>query len=156
MNKSQPWNEPSALRTAAEARLRQRPAPKIVVEADWLRTQHELEVHRIELEMQGEDLRRIQVEMATTEGTHRERAVVLEEQNRVLEGELAKARRFRKLLPICAECKKIRDEKGEWRPVEVYFGKHTDITFTHGLCPECLPKYFPDGNESPHSGKNDS
>jgi phosphoserine phosphatase RsbU/P len=41
------------------------------------------------------------------------------------------------LLPICAYCKKIRDGKNEWQPVEEYVGHHTDTSFEHALCPEC-------------------
>lgn len=41
------------------------------------------------------------------------------------------------LLPICASCKKIRDEKGEWQILEAYIGKHAGVRFSHGVCPEC-------------------
>ena len=41
------------------------------------------------------------------------------------------------LLPICAECKKIRDQTDTWHPLEIYFSDHTRVTFTHGICPEC-------------------
>lgn len=41
------------------------------------------------------------------------------------------------LLPICASCKKVRDDKGYWDEVEAFFGRHGDLTFTHGLCPGC-------------------
>lgn len=41
------------------------------------------------------------------------------------------------MLPICASCKKIRDDKGYWQQVEVYVTKHSEAEFTHGLCPEC-------------------
>lgn len=51
------------------------------------------------------------------------------------------------LLPICAGCKKIRDDKGYWAQVEEYVMAHTDAKFTHGLCPECVPKYFGDTAE---------
>ncbi|TNJ38258.1 hypothetical protein FGF66_09695 [Chlorobaculum thiosulfatiphilum] len=40
-------------------------------------------------------------------------------------------------LPICAECKKIRDKDGEWTELEEYFGQHSNTQFTHGYCPEC-------------------
>lgn len=46
------------------------------------------------------------------------------------------------LLPICASCKKIRDKDQNWQPVDVYIRDHSEAEFTHGLCPECLPKYF--------------
>lgn len=48
------------------------------------------------------------------------------------------------LLPICASCKKIRDDKGYWERIEVYISGHSEATFTHGLCPECMPRYFND------------
>ncbi|MDI6766480.1 MAG: PAS domain S-box protein [Bacteroidota bacterium] len=48
------------------------------------------------------------------------------------------------LLPICSSCKKIRDDQGYWGEVESYIMKHTNATFTHGLCPDCITKYFPD------------
>jgi hypothetical protein len=48
------------------------------------------------------------------------------------------------LLPICANCKKIRDDKGYWEAVDGYFTKHSGVRFTHGICPDCIEKYFPE------------
>ena len=48
------------------------------------------------------------------------------------------------LLPICAWCKKIRDDGGYWKKVEDYIKEHTDASFTHGICPECLKKVDPE------------
>jgi PAS domain S-box-containing protein len=45
---------------------------------------------------------------------------------------------LRGLLPICMHCKKIRDDRGNWSPVEVYVGERSDAEFTHSLCPHCL------------------
>jgi DNA-binding response OmpR family regulator len=42
------------------------------------------------------------------------------------------------LLPICPDCKKIRDEKNEWQPVEAYIAVRSEATFSHGICPECM------------------
>lgn len=42
------------------------------------------------------------------------------------------------LLPICASCKRIRDDKGYWQQVETYISSHSDAMFTHGICPDCL------------------
>ena len=50
----------------------------------------------------------------------------------------AEVRRLQGLLPICAQCKKIRDDKGYWREVEEYVREHSEAEFSHGLCPECL------------------
>jgi GAF domain-containing protein len=47
------------------------------------------------------------------------------------------------LLPICAWCKRIRDDEGYWSQVEAYFHKVTGADFTHGICPECLQKVLP-------------
>jgi CheY-like chemotaxis protein len=55
---------------------------------------------------------------------------------------LTKVRKLSGLLPICASCKKIRDDKGYWRQVEVYIKDHTDAEFTHGYCPECAAKLW--------------
>jgi len=46
------------------------------------------------------------------------------------------------LIPICAYCKKIRDDKGFWLQVEKYVEKHSGASFSHGICPECIKKHF--------------
>ncbi len=48
------------------------------------------------------------------------------------------------LLPICANCKKIRDDKGYWHQVEAYLAEHSDARFSHGICPECKKKLYPE------------
>ena len=48
------------------------------------------------------------------------------------------------LLPICAHCKKIRDDQGYWASVETYLKRHTDVDFSHGLCPDCIRELYPD------------
>jgi CheY-like chemotaxis protein len=48
------------------------------------------------------------------------------------------------IIPICASCKKIRDEAGDWYPPEVYIRDHTDAEFSHGLCPGCAHTLYPD------------
>jgi PAS domain-containing protein len=50
---------------------------------------------------------------------------------------------LQKMLPICANCKKIRDDKEYWQHVESYLNAHLDIEFTHGLCPECAKALYP-------------
>ena len=47
------------------------------------------------------------------------------------------------LLPICAWCKRVRDDEGYWDQVEAYLHKYTGVDFTHGICPECLEKMRP-------------
>lgn len=51
-------------------------------------------------------------------------------------------RTLRGIIPICASCKKIRDEEGYWKQVEVYIHEHTDADFTHSMCPTCATKFM--------------
>lgn len=57
----------------------------------------------------------------------------------------AEVRTLRGLLPICAACKNIRDGSGEWHDLEAYVSVHMEVSFTHSLCPSCMPIYFPEG-----------
>ena len=57
-----------------------------------------------------------------------------------LAGVLEKLKALRGLLPICAWCKRIRDDKGYWSQVEAYIHAHSEANFTHGICPECFDK----------------
>ena len=65
-----------------------------------------------------------------------------------LQDALANVKSLSGLLPICASCKKIRDDKGYWSQVESYVQKHSDATFTHGICPDYIKKLYPDLAES--------
>jgi hypothetical protein len=46
-------------------------------------------------------------------------------------------------LPICMDCKKIRDESGAWVRIEDYIAGHSEADFTHGICPECMRRLYP-------------
>ncbi len=60
-----------------------------------------------------------------------------------LKKSLAKVRQLSGLLPICAACKKIRDDKGYWNQIEAYIRDHSEAEFSHGICPECSQKLYP-------------
>ena len=47
-------------------------------------------------------------------------------------------------LPICASCKKIRDDKGYWNQIEAYISEHSAVEFSHAICPECSEKLYPE------------
>jgi hypothetical protein len=68
-----------------------------------------------------------------------EREHVIEE----LKSALTEVRTLSGLLPICASCKKIRDDGGYWNKIESYIENHTSAQFSHGLCPDCMGDYFP-------------
>jgi CheY-like chemotaxis protein len=76
----------------------------------------------------------------------------LAEKNAELAAALAKVKSLSGLLPICSGCKQIRDHAGYWSRVERYVEEHSDATFTHSLCPDCVKKYFPK-LDSDHLGK---
>jgi len=61
-----------------------------------------------------------------------------------LQTALAEVRTLRGILPICSHCKKIRDDNGYWNMLESYIHKHSEADFSHGICPECAKKYYPD------------
>jgi len=61
-----------------------------------------------------------------------------------LEKALAEIKTLKGLIPICASCKKILDDKGCWNQLEAYLSKHTDAMFSHGICPECTEKLYPE------------
>ncbi len=75
---------------------------------------------------------------------------MVKERNR-LSRELAEAnasiRTLKGLLPICSGCKKIRDDQGYWSEIESYVCTHTDTTFSHGFCPDCLARWEADAEK---------
>ena len=60
-----------------------------------------------------------------------------------LPGRPIHAKALKGLLPICTSCKKIRDDQGYWNQLEIYIREHSEAEFTHGLCPECVKKFYP-------------
>ena len=59
-----------------------------------------------------------------------------------LENAIAEVKQLSGLLPICAHCKKIRDDQGYWSQIEGYIQTHSDATFSHGMCPECSDELY--------------
>jgi hypothetical protein len=66
----------------------------------------------------------------------------IEKQN--LQKTLSEVKTLRGFLPICSYCRKIRDDKGYWNQIESYIHEHSDTEFSHGICPECSKKLYPD------------
>ena len=61
-----------------------------------------------------------------------------------IESAFSEIKVLRGYLPICSSCKKIRDDKGYWNQIEVYIRDHSEAEFSHGICPECKEKLYPD------------
>lgn len=69
--------------------------------------------------------------------------------NQELEQTLKEIKVLRGLIPICATCKKIRDDQGYWQLLETYIAQHSEAQFSHGICLECMAKFYP--RFAPHS-----
>ncbi len=57
---------------------------------------------------------------------------------------LSEVKTLRGILPICSFCKQIRDDKGYWNQIESYIQNHSEADFSHGVCPDCMKKHYPD------------
>jgi DNA-binding NtrC family response regulator len=71
--------------------------------------------------------------------THAQRELLIAD----LQAAMAKVRMLSGFLPICANCKKIRDDSGYWNQIESYIRDHSEAEFSHGICPECRQLLFP-------------
>ncbi len=68
----------------------------------------------------------------------------LERRNEELQTALSQVKKLSGLLPICAACKKVRDDQGYWRQIETYIRDHSEASFSHSICPECRARLYPD------------
>jgi hypothetical protein len=57
---------------------------------------------------------------------------------------LSELKNLRGILPICANCKKIRDDEGYWNRIEKYIMEHSEAEFTHSICPDCTRELYPE------------
>ncbi len=80
---------------------------------------------------------RVRTHIALKQTQDLERALRLQ-----LEEALAQIKQLSGLLPICAKCKKIRDKQGDWVPMESYISSHSEASFTHGLCSDCVKDFL--------------
>jgi DNA-binding response OmpR family regulator len=78
-----------------------------------------------------------------------ERVVALQQALRQRVEELERAllhvKTLQGILPICSHCHRIRDDKESWQRLEAYLAEHADVLFSHGICPDCLEKHYPQG-----------
>ncbi len=69
---------------------------------------------------------------------HKQKEKLIQE----LQSTLAQVKQLQGIIPICAYCKKIRDDQGSWSQLEVYINQHSEADFSHGICPECKDSHF--------------
>ncbi len=65
-----------------------------------------------------------------------------------LQDAVARIKTLEGMLPICSHCKKIRDEAGEWHEISNFLQDHSPVEFTHGICPDCITKFYPEFNRT--------
>ena len=70
--------------------------------------------------------------------------VALKQERDKLQDAITKVKTLSGLLPICAHCKKIRDDKGYWNQIESYIRDHSEVDFSHSICPECAKNFYPE------------
>ena len=76
--------------------------------------------------------------MTTAPFSHEDKPLVL----LILE-DISELMKLKSILPICANCKSIRNDKEYWQSIENYFKEHLDLDFTHGICPKCAKDLYP-------------
>ena len=123
----------------------------------WLKDQAEIERY-------PEDQASISLGCLTVVTKEMEAAEERERLVLALQDALSKVKQLSGLLPICASCKKIRDDKGYWNQIEEYIRNHSEADFSHGLCPPCIEKLYPEystnksnknsGSKEPSEGVN--
>lgn len=89
-------------------------------------------LHLLNHRMQGEIQRRLASELE------------LRQSRDALQQSLSEMKQLKEILPICAFCKKIRDDDGYWEQLETYISEHAGTDFSHGICPECVAKHYPE------------
>ena len=77
-------------------------------------------------------------------GTFKAEKLAREELIKNLQKALADVKTLSGMLPICAWCKKIRNDEGYWQKIEAYLKSHSDLDFTHSICHECAKKEYPE------------
>ncbi len=84
--------------------------------------------------------RQLREEIEQRKQAEREREKLIAE----LQKALSRVKLLSGLVPICAHCKKIRDDSGYWHQLERYISDHSEAEFSHGICPDCMKKLYPD------------
>ena len=87
----------------------------------------------------SELLARVHTHLELKKAREIQQALILE-----LKKALADVKLLSGLIPICANCKMIRDDKGYWNQIEAYIQSHSEAQFSHGICPDCAKKIYPD------------
>jgi DNA-binding response OmpR family regulator len=109
------------------------------VEEVLARVKTHLALRKLQQQLEAQNVR-LQQEIAERMRAEAQREQLIGQ----LQEALANIKTLRGLVPICAACKKIRDDRGYWNQLESYLLNHTEAQFSHGICPECIRRLYPD------------
>ncbi len=104
--------------------------------------------HIIDRAITWSDGRLVRLEMATDISSRKENELIKEALIEKLEKSIAEIKTLRGILPICSFCKNIRNDQGYYEQIESYIHKHSDVDFSHTICPPCLEKHYPNEFEA--------
>jgi GAF domain-containing protein len=99
------------------------------------------------LRLQRDLERRVQERTGPLAGANAELSAALAEREKLVDGlteALTQVKTLSGLLPICAACKKVRDDNGYWTQIEAYLRTRSEAEFTHGMCPDCIRRMYPE------------
>ena len=94
--------------------------------------------------MDGDEATLMQNELINLNQTLNNTSRELHKKNAQLQAALKEIKTLRGIIPICSHCHQIRDDQAVWNQLEKYISEHTDAQFSHGICPNCLKKHYPD------------
>ena len=90
------------------------------------------------------ELSNMNIELEKEIAEHKRTEELLRQESDKLKETMAEVKILSGMLPICSSCKKIRDDKGYWNQIESYIGDHSEAEFSHGICPDCAKKLYPE------------
>jgi len=96
------------------------------------------------VEKQTLELKQKNVQLREEITVRQQAETVLVDKTQKLEKALSEVNALSGLLPICASCKKIRDDQGYWSQIEIFITEHSDVDFSHGICPDCFKELYPE------------
>ena len=134
---------------AFPALLREAPEQRLSLPPSRIEEMHRLTQH---FEQMTEALRTSFAELGALKDSLEARVIA---RTAELQAALDAIKTLQGIIPICASCKKIRDDKGAWNQLEAYISAHTDAAFTHGICPDCARRLYPEihlGEEKTREG----
>jgi DNA-binding response OmpR family regulator len=108
------------------------------VEEVLTRVNTHLTIHRLQKKLQEKNS-----QLEEKNSQLEEKNEELQKKNVQLQEALNNIKTLRGLIPICANCKKIRDDEGFWKQVEIYVSEYSEAQFSHGICPDCAKKLYP-------------